>query len=467
MLGLRAEITDTIAPAKLSIFMRAASNPSRRKVRRPAPAAELSYVGRLRGLVVAGASALGPGLVTGAADDDPSGIATYSQIGAQSGFTMLWTLVLTYPLMAAIQEVSAWIGRVTGAGLARNMKLHYPVWVSYSVLTLLLFANVINLAADIGAMAAALYLIVGGPSLLYSMLFGAICLSVEVVVPYSRFAQVLKWTTLVLFVYVATAFVIRIPLRAVLMGTFIPSIKLSGGYLTALTAVLGTTISPYLFFWQASQEVQEQKAAPAEKPLKRAPEQGPAQLHKMRADTYLGMAFSNVVAFFIILDTGALLHTHGITDIQTAAQAASALRPLAGDFAFLLFSIGIIGTGLLAIPILAGSLGYAMAEIRGWPTGLDRSLPKARRFYAAIAAVTIVGVGLNFTPINPIKALYWSAVINGLSAGPIMIVMMLMTTNRKVTGGVRLPKPQWVIGWISTGVMLLVGVAMIVSLAVG
>jgi Mn2+/Fe2+ NRAMP family transporter len=444
--------------------MRAASNPSRRKVRRTPPA-EQSYIWSLWSLVAAGASALGPGLVTGAADDDPSGIATYSQIGAQFGFAMLWTLVLTYPLMAAIQEVSAWIGRVTGAGLAKNMKLHYPVWVSYSVLALLLFANVINLAADIAAMAAALCLIVGGPALLYSVLFGAVCLSVEIAVPYARFAQVLKWTALVLFVYVATAFVIHIPLRAVLMGTFIPSIKLSGGYLTALTAVLGTTISPYLFFWQASQEVQEQQAAPTEKPLRRAPEQGPAQLHSMRADTYLGMALSNSIAFFIMLDTGSLLHPHGITNIQTAAQAASALRPLAGEFAFLLFSIGIIGTGLLAIPVLAGSLGYAMAEIRNWPIGLDRSLPKARRFYAAIAAVTILGVALNFTSINPIKALYWSAVINGLSAGPIMIVMMLMTTNPKVTGGVKLPKPQWVVGWISTGVMLAVAAAMIVGVA--
>ncbi|MFZ1887733.1 MAG: divalent metal cation transporter [Candidatus Binataceae bacterium] len=444
----------------------AASNPSRRKIR-PALSPESSSVSKLWALIVAGASALGPGLVTGAADDDPSGIATYSQIGAQFGFTMLWTLVLTYPLMAAIQEVSAWIARVTGVGLAKNMKLHYPAWVSYSVLTLLLFANVINLAADIAAMAAALCLIVGGPALLYAVMFGAACLSVEVVVPYARFAQVLKWTTLVLFVYVATAFVIRIPLHAVLIGTFIPSIKLSGGYLTALTAVLGTTISPYLFFWQASQEVQEQEAAPTEKPIKRAPEQGPAQLHKMRADTYLGMALSNAIAFFIILDTGSLLHPHGITDIQTAAQAASALRPLAGEFAFLLFSIGIIGTGLLAIPVLAGSLGYAMSEIRGWPTGLDRSLPKAPRFYAAIAAVTLAGVGLNFTSINPIKALYWSAVINGLSAGPIMIVMMLMTTNRKVTGGVKLPKPQWVIGWLSTGVMLAVAAAMLIGVAVG
>ncbi|MHB8382004.1 MAG: NRAMP family divalent metal transporter [Candidatus Binataceae bacterium] len=446
--------------------MRAASNPPNPDFA-PTPRNRTSFLSKLWALIVAGASALGPGLVTGAADDDPSGIATYSQVGAQFGFTMLWTLVFSYPLMAAIQEVSAWIGRVTGMGLGRNIKLHYSLWVSYSVLTLLLFANVINLAADIAAMAAALRLIIGGPALLYSVLFGAVCLTTEIFVPYARFAKVLKWTTLVLLVYVATAFVIHVRLRAVFMGTIIPSVGFSGGYLTALTAVLGTTISPYLFFWQASQEVQEQKAAPGEKPLRRAPEQGPAQLYRMRADTYLGMALSNVIAFFIILDTGALLHPHGITDIQTAAQAASALKPLAGEFAFILFSVGIIGTGLLAIPVLAGSLGYAMAEIRSWPTGLDRPLLKARGFYAAIAGVTLLGIALNFSSFSPIKALYWSAVINGVSAGPIMIVLMLMTTNPKITGGVKLPTPQWVVGWISTGVMLAVAAAMFASLALG
>jgi NRAMP (natural resistance-associated macrophage protein)-like metal ion transporter len=409
---------------------------------------------------------LGPGLVTGAADDDPSGIATYSQIGARFGFAMLWTLVLAYPLMAAIQEASAWIGRVTGAGLAQNLKLHYPRWVSYAVVSLLFIANVINLAADIGAMADALCLIVGGPIILYSVMFGVMCLAGEIFISYANFAQVLKWGTLVLFVYIAVAFVVRVPLREVLAGSLIPTIRFNDGYMTALAAVLGTTISPYLFFWQASQEVEEQKVTPGEKPLRRAPEQAPAQLEPMRIDTYLGMAVSNLIAFFIVLDTGALLHAHGTREIETAAQAAEALRPIAGEFAFLLFGIGIIGTGLLAIPVLAGSVGYALAELRGWPHGLSRKLRSAHAFYGAIALVTLLGVALNLSPVSPIKALFWSAVINGVSAGPIMAVLMLMTTNGKLTGGLRLPRPQWILGWVSTAVMLAVSVGMLADFMV-
>src|SRR5712692_8393813 len=305
-----------------------------------------------------GIGKLGPGIVTGASDDDPSGIATYSQIGAQFGFAMLWTMLLTYPLMAGIQEISAWIGRVTGVGLAGNIRRHYSPMVLYPLVALLLVANVINLGADIGAMGSALKSLVGGSALLYSIGFGIISVIAVTLVPYRQYAQILKWSTLVLFVYVATALVVHVPWRPVLVGTLIPSITFSNSYLTALTAVFGTTISPYLFFWQASQEVQEQQAAVGEEPLKRVPEQAPAQLVPMRADTYLGMAFSNLIAFFIILDTAAVLHAHGITDIQTGAQAAEALRPLAGELTFLLFSLGIIGTGLLAIPVLAGSAAY-------------------------------------------------------------------------------------------------------------
>jgi NRAMP (natural resistance-associated macrophage protein)-like metal ion transporter len=261
---------------------------------------------------------LGPGLVTGAADDDPSGIATYSQIGAQLGFNMLWTLLISYPLMAAIQEASAWIGRVSGAGLAGNIRLHYPMWVSYTVVGVLLCANVINLAADIAAMADALRLLVGGPVLLYTLIFAAICLAGVVFVSYSRFAKVLKCATLVLLVYIAAAFVVHAPVHRIIAGSLVPDVKLSGAYMTALMAVLGTTISPYLFFWQASQEVEEQKTMPGEKPLRRAPLQAAAQLEPMRADTYVGMAVSNVIAYFIMLDTGAMLHAHGITEIETA-----------------------------------------------------------------------------------------------------------------------------------------------------
>jgi Mn2+/Fe2+ NRAMP family transporter len=411
-----------------------------------------------------GLGRLGPGIITGASDDDPSGIATYSQVGAQFGFSMLWTMLLTYPLMAGIQEISAWIGRVTGIGIAGNIRRHYSPMVLYPLVGLLLIANVINLGADIGAMGSALQILVGGPAHWYVIGFGIISVLAATFVPYNQYAQLLKWSTLVLFVYVASALVIHVPWKPVLIGALIPSITFSNSYLTALTAVFGTTISPYLFFWQASLEVQAQEAAPGEKPLKRAPEQAPAQLNPMRADTYLGMAFSNVIAFFIILDTAAVLHAHGITDIQTSAQAAQALRPLAGELAFLLFSIGIIGTGLIAIPVLAGSAAYALAETLNWPIGLERKLHRARGFYGILCGATLLGVAMNFGSINPIKALFWSAVINGVAAVPIMIVMMLMTTNKKITGSVRLPQTQKIIGWVATAVMFAVAASMIVTL---
>jgi Mn2+/Fe2+ NRAMP family transporter len=328
----------------------------------------------------------------------------------------------------------------------------------------LLIANVINLGADLGAMGSALQLVVGGPALLYTVGFGVISVIGAVALPYKRYAEYLKWTTLVLFVYAATAFIVKFPLLPVMIGTFIPSLSFSNSYLTALTAVFGTTISPYLFFWQASVEVEEQRAAPHEKPLKHAPGQAPAQLDRMRGDTYLGMAFSNVIAFFIILDTAAVLHARGITDIQTGAQAAEALRPLAGELAFLLFSIGIIGTGLIAIVVLAGSSAYALSEALKWPIGLERKLDRAKRFYGILAVATLIGVALNFIGLNPIKALFWSAVINGVAAVPIMITMMLMTANKKITGGLRLPTLQRVIGWIATGVMFAVAASMIATL---
>ncbi len=424
---------------------------------------------RLRSLVAYPAGLLrflGPGLVTGAADDDPSGIATYSQIGAQFGFAMLWTLVLSYPLMAAIQEASAWIARVSGAGLARNIRLHYSPGLSYAAVGILLFANVINLAADIAAMADALGLLIGGPTLLYTLMFGGICLAGVVFVSYAKFAKVLKFGTLILLVYVIVAFAVRAPVHEILAGSLIPEIRLGGGHMTALTAVLGTTISPYLFFWQASQEVEEQKNTSGEKPLKKAPGQAARQLEPMRADTYFGMAVSNAIAYVIMLDAGALLHTHGITQIETATQAAEALRPVGGEFAFLLFAVGIIGTGLLAVPVLAGSVGYALAEIARWPRGLAKKFSSARAFYGTIAAVTLLGLALNLIHISPIKALFWSAVVNGLCAGPIMVLVMLMTTNERITGSVKFPKPQWVIGWISTGVMLAVGAGMLAGFAI-
>jgi NRAMP (natural resistance-associated macrophage protein)-like metal ion transporter len=408
-------------------------------------------------------SKVGPGIVTGAADDDPSGIATYSQAGAQFGFTMLWTLLFSYPLMAGIQEISAWIGRVTGMGIAGNIRRHYSAWVLYPIVVLLLTANVINLGADIGAMGGALKLLVGGPALLYSVGFGIASAIAAVMIPYRQYARILKWSALVLLVYIATAFVAHVHWSSALTATFIPSISLSTGYTVALTAVFGTTISPYLFFWQASQEVEEQEAEVGEKPLKEAPGQAPVQLQAMRAGTYLGMGFSNLIAFFIMLDAAAVLHAHGQTDIQTATQAASALRPLAGEAAFLLFSVGIIGTGLLAVPALAASAAYALAEALKWPIGLQKKLNQAWGFYATLCVATLFGVALDFTSVSPIKALFWSAVINGVAAMPIMLVMMLMTANPKLTGTLRLPMPQRIIGWLATAVMLVVAAGMIAT----
>jgi Mn2+/Fe2+ NRAMP family transporter len=400
---------------------------------------------------------LGPGIITGASDDDPSGIATYSQVGAQFGFAMLWTMIFSYPLMAATQEISAWIGRVTGRGIAGNIRRHYSVWILYPTIMLLLVANVFNLGADIGAMGSALRIVVGGPAHLYAVGFAILSVLAAIVIPYPQYAQLLKWTALLLLGYVATAFVVRIHWH-LLSATLIPTF--SGNYMTALTAVFGTTISPYLFFWQASQEVEEQLAAPDEEPLKLAPQQEEGQLAPMRADTYLGMAFSNLIAFFIILDTGATLHVHGLTDIQSATQAAEALRPLAGQFAFLLFSIGIIATGLLAIPALAASGAYALAETLRWPIGLNRKLHNAKGFYLILSVSTLLGVGLIFTPIDPMKALFWSAVINGVVAVPVMIIMMMLTANLAVTGSLRLPTPQRITGWIATAVMFAVAVGM-------
>src|ERR1700736_4506577 len=432
-----------------------------------APSAQSRSFSSVVSKVLRGLRKLGPGIVTGASDDDPSGIATYSQVGAQFGFAMLWTMVFSYPLMAGIQEISAWIGRVTGLGIAGNIRRRYSVWVLYPVVALLLVANVINLGADISAMGSALKLLVGGSALFYSIMFGLLSVIAAVFVPYSHYAQVLKWSALVLLVYVATAFVAHVHWQSALAGAFIPTISLSPSYMTALTAVFGTTISPYLFFWQASQEVQEQEAAAGEKALKRAPEQASAQLESMRTDTYIGMAFSNIIAFFIILDTAAVLHTRGVTDIQTAAQAAEALRPLAGELTFLLFSLGIIGTGLLSVPVLAGSAAYALAEAFGWPATLEAKAPDAVGFYGIIAAATVIGFGLGFTSIDPIHMLVWSAVLNGIVAVPIMAMMMVIVANSGLMGRFRARSWLIALGWVGTGLMALAVIALIGSSLAG
>jgi NRAMP (natural resistance-associated macrophage protein)-like metal ion transporter len=403
---------------------------------------------------------LGPGLITGAADDDPSGIATYSQVGAGFGYEILWSACFTFPLMVGIQTVSARIGRVTGHGLAANIRQYYPPWLLYGIVVLLLVANTINIAADIGAMGAALTLLIGGPAHLYAIAFGLVSLLLQIVVPFPRYAPILKLLTLALLAYVATVFVVKVPWSDVLYRTIMPSLSLKADYLIAIVAVFGTTISPYLFFWQASQEVEDQRAAPGEEPLVNAPEQARLQLRRIQIDTYVGMGFSNLVAFFIMLTAAVTLHLHGITDIQTSADAAQALRPLAGDFAFMLFSAGIVGTGLLAVPILAGSAAYAVAESFKWPIGLGLQLLQARGFYAILTIATLLGVALNFTPIDPIKALFWSAVINGVISVPIMIVMMLMAVRPDIMGEFVITRRLTILGWVATASMATVVLSM-------
>jgi NRAMP (natural resistance-associated macrophage protein)-like metal ion transporter len=406
---------------------------------------------------------LGPGLVTGAADDDPSGIATYSQVGASFGYGILWTVLFTFPLMVGIQMVSARIGRVSGEGLAANIRKHFPPALLYGIVGLLLIANTINIAADIGAMGAALKLLIGGPAHLYAVCFGALSVALQVFVPFPRYSPILKALTFTLFAYVATAFVVHIPWGQVAYGTLLPSISFQAAYVVAVVAVFGTTISPYLFFWQASQEVEEQRAAKGEEPLKRAPEQARTQLRRIRHDTYIGMGVSNLVAFFIMLTAIATLRMHGVTDIQTSAEAAQALRPFAGDFAFALFAAGIIGTGLLAVPILAGSAAYAVAEAFQWKIGLGRPPLRARGFYTLLTIATLLGVALNFTSIDPIKALFWSAVINGIIAVPIMAVMMMLAVKPEVMGAFVIGRRLRILGWFATTVMALMVVAMIAT----
>jgi NRAMP (natural resistance-associated macrophage protein)-like metal ion transporter len=396
---------------------------------------------------------LGPGLITGASDDDPSGIATYSQAGAQFGYSMSWVMLFSWPLMCAIQEISARIGRVTGRGIAGNLKKHYPASIVYGVVSLLVIANVINIGADLGAMGASLKLLIGGPALLYVALFGLVTVLLEVFARYARYVSILKWLTLSLFAYVGVALVVQIPWKTVGFNLVVPHVTFDGSYITAVVAILGTTISPYLFFWQAEEEVEEVKEQPRAKPLERAPEQAEPEFQRIRIDTYLGMFLSNAVALFIILTTAATLNAHGVTDIQTSSQAAEALRPIAGPFAFFIFAIGIIGTGLLALPVLAGSSAYALGETLGWHVGLSRDAGRAKAFYGAIAVATLLGAGLNVSPIDPIKALFWSAVINGVVAVPVMVMMMHLSSNRPAMGDFRLPVGLKIVGWLATLVM--------------
>ncbi len=396
---------------------------------------------------------LGPGLITGAADDDPSGIATYSQVGAQFGYGLAWTMLFSLPFMIVIQEVSSRIGCVTGRGIADNLRRHYPRWLLRAVVLLLLSANVINLGADLGAMGAAARLLLGGSARLYTVAFGVLCVLAEIFVRYATYSGLLKWLTVSLFAYVAVVFAVHVPWNRALLATLVPRLAFDPGQATALVAVLGTTISPYLFFWQSSLEVENLRRLGA-RPLALTPRLAPPQFARIRTDTVFGMAVSNLVAIFIIYATAATLHASGVTDIQTSSQAAEALRPIAGDFTFAVFALGIVGTGLLAVPVLAGSGAYALSEAFRWREGLDRRLLQARWFYATIAVSTLAGVALNFTALDPVKALYWSAVLNGLLAAPVMASIMLVAGNGRIMGRLTLPLPMLVGGWLATFVML-------------
>jgi Mn2+/Fe2+ NRAMP family transporter len=372
-------------------------------------------------------------------------------------------VILSFPLMVAIQEIAAHIGVVTGAGIAHNVKQHYPRWLLAGIVLALLVANIINIGADIAAMGDAVTLLIGGKMQIWVVLIAAISVLLETFLSYARYAAILKWMTLALFAYVATALVAHVQWSLALIGAVLPALTLDAAQFTALVAVLGTTISPYLFFWQSAQEVEE-LARRHQKPLQVAPRRAGAEFRRIRIDTLSGMAISNLIAWFIIVSTAATLHSHGMTHIQTSEQAAQALAPIAGKFASIVFSMGIIGTGLLALPVLAGSSAYAVCETFDWNEGLDSKPMVARAFYGIIAGGTLLGAALAFTPIDPMKALYWSAVVNGVLAGPVMAVMMIIASSERVMGKLTLSRSLNIWGWLSTAVMLAAAVALVVTL---
>jgi Mn2+/Fe2+ NRAMP family transporter len=405
---------------------------------------------------------VGPGLITGVADDDPSGIATYSQAGAQFGLNMLWTMPLAFPLMAAVQSMCARIGRVTGKGLAANIKFAFPPSVLRIVVFLLLIANTLNIAADVAAMGEVSELVTGWDRHLMTVALALGSLVLQVVVPYHRYVSYLKWLTLSLLAYAAVLFTVHVPWREVALRTVWPQIPLNAGTAAVVVGVFGTTISPYLFFWQASEEVEDMQAAGGHAALVSDPREAVKELRRIRWDTWSGMLYSDLSAFFIILATAVTLHVAGVTDIQTAAQAASALRPLAGDFAFMLFALGILGVGLIGVPVLAGSAAYALAEAMGWREGLERKATDARGFYGVIAVAMVAGVALEYTPIEPMKALFWSAVINGVVAVPLMGVIILLVSKKSVMGDFTASRTLVVLGWIATAVMGFAAVLMLI-----
>jgi NRAMP (natural resistance-associated macrophage protein)-like metal ion transporter len=402
---------------------------------------------------------VGPGLITGVADDDPSGIATYSQAGAQFGLNMLWTMPLTFPLMAAVQSICGRIGRVTGSGLAFNIRRSFPIWVAISAVALLLIANTLNIAADVAAMGEVASLSIGGNRHLMTGALVLISLGLQVFVPYHRYIRVLRWLTLSLLAYAGVLFTMHVPWGEVALRTVWPHLQLNGATATVAVGILGTTISPYLFFWQCSEEIEDMRAKKS-LPLLQDAAAAARELRRIRWDTWSGMCYSNVTAYCVILTTALTLHAAGTTDVQTATQAAAALRPLAGDFAFYLFSLGILGVGMVGVPVLAGSAGYAIAELMGWQWGLEAEARTAWRFYSVIAASMLVGFGLGFTAINPIKALFYSAVINGVVAVPLIVLILVLAARGSVMGPYRARGVILILGWLTAGLMGLAAIGM-------
>lgn len=412
-------------------------------------------------------SVLGPGLITGAADDDPSGIATYSQAGAQFGYQLAWTLLLTYPLMVVIQGICARIGRTTGRGIAGNLREFYPKWLLMSIVGLLFIANTLNIGADLGAMGAAMQLLLPQlPPWVYVGAFGLICAITQVIVQYKRYVAILKWLTLSLFAYFAALLVVHVSWGEFASGLLVPHFSKSKDFWMMVVAILGTTISPYLFFWQAAQEVEDTQADPVQVPLLENPRQGKKALARIQLDTLAGMGFSNLVALAILVTGAATLHAAGVTQIDTAAKAAEALRPIAGTFAFAVFALGIVGTGLLSIPVLAGSAAYAIGEARGWRVGLAKQPLQAKAFYGAIVAATVLGAAANFFGLNPVKALVWCAVLNGVVAVPVMVLLLLMSVKATIMGRFTISRRWRILGWGATGLMAVASIAFFISLAI-
>jgi len=404
---------------------------------------------------------LGPGLITGAADDDPSGISTYSVAGAAYGYSTLWIALLTFPLMASIQLMCARLGMVTGRGLAASVRMHYPRWVLWGSCSILVVANIINIGADLGGMAEATQLITGIRALIWIPVYAMLIIGLLIWSSYKLITRIFKWMTLVLFAYVFASFYAHVDWRHALAVTFVPHLEWSRGFLAVLVAILGTTISPYLFFWQAAEEVEEGRTKG--RGLADRKNATAADLRSARADTMVGMFFSNFIMYFIILTTAATLHAHGQTDITTARQAAEALRPLAGNGAYLLFTLGLIGTGMLGVPVLVGSCAYAVAEGAVWRGSMADKPRSAPKFYAVMAVAMAVGLVLNYLGFNAVKMLFWSAVINGLLAPPLILLVILLTSSQKVMGKRVNPPLLKYLGWATFAVMTAAAVGMIIT----